>query len=49
MKTMPPEFDQDYDGNKGCLIMIIASIASFGAVIAIGLLIMLIINIIKIF
>lgn len=38
MKTYPPEADEDYEGNKGCLIMIIASLATFGA-IAIAILI----------
>lgn len=32
MKTMPPEFDQDYDGNKGCILLVITSLASLGAI-----------------
>jgi hypothetical protein len=31
MKTYPPEADEDYEGNKGCLLLFIASIATFGA------------------
>ncbi len=34
MKTLPPETDEDYEGGKGCLVMVIVSIATLGAIAA---------------
>jgi hypothetical protein len=42
MKTYPPEADEDYEGNKGCILLVITSLASFGAIaiaIAVGYLV----------
>lgn len=32
MKIYPPEADEDYEGNKGCLIMVVAALTTFGAI-----------------
>lgn len=43
MKNYPPEADEDYNGSQGCVLLVIAAIATFGA-IAIAIVIGYLIN-----
>lgn len=47
MKSYPPEYDDDYEGRKGCLIMAIASLATFGLFAVVIFITYLIINLVK--